>query len=133
MCLGRYICPGISDMVSILEAATYGIYVHPLARGRQQVLAFDTESLYPATSVRTNVSPLTSMHRPALETTRVFGYAIRPEGIVSVLGTAIRINEPFGLAPPTWHLASLTHHPMDLGISVDASSDDDDTPPVYTW
>ena len=64
-------------------------------------LAFNTESLYSATSVRTNVSPLTSMHRPALETTRVFGYAIRHDGIVSVLGTVIRINESFGLAPPT--------------------------------
>ena len=133
MCLGRYICPGIYDMLSILEAATYGIYVHPLAHGRHQVFAFETASLYATSSVRSNVSSHTSMvHRSALETAHLFGYPLHPEGAASVLGTVILINDSYGLAPPTWNLTSLTSHPSDSGVSTDASSDDDASP-ARTW
>jgi hypothetical protein len=135
--------PDISSMLAVpgsivvfptaLEADTYGIYVHPLAHGRHQVFAFETASLYATSSVRSNVSSHTSMvHRSALETAHLFGYPLHPEGTASVLGTVILINDSYGLAPPTWNLTSLTSHPTDLGVSTDASSDDDASP-ARTW
>ena len=139
--------PDISGMISVpgsivvfpttLEADTYGLCVHPLAHGRQQVFAFETGSLYPATSARPNVSPHTSMvHRSALETSHLFGYATCPEGRASALGTVIRINDSYGLAPLQWNLSSPAQHPSGSGVSADFSSDDDALPsesPVRSW